>query len=140
VRIDHVGIAVRDLEEGIRLYTEALGLVVTHREEVASQKVRVAFLGDPGDPLGSAQVELLEPIGSEGAVARFLESKGPGMHHLAFHTDDIAGKMESLRGQGRPPIEAGPRGGARGHSVCFVHPKHCGGVLVELVSEGKEEA
>ena len=131
MKIDHVGIAVPDLEESIRLYEETVGLVVTHREEVSSQKVRVAFLGNP-DTTGT-EIELLEPIGEDGAIAAFLAKRGPGMHHIAFHTEAVGTEMERLKASGRPPLESAPRLGARGHHVCFLHPKHCGGVLLELV-------
>lgn len=131
MRIDHVGVAVSSIEESARFYKEALGLVVTHVEDVPSQKVKVAFLGAPGD--GGAQIELLEPTSADGAVGKFLASRGPGMHHVAFHSPDIAGDMKRLKDGGRPPLEEKPRPGARGHHVCFLHPKHAGGVLVELV-------
>ncbi len=131
MKIDHVGVAVRKLDDSIRFYEESFGLKVLHREEVVSQKVRVAFLGDPGE---RATVELLEPIGEEGAVARYLASKGPGMHHLAFRTEGIGEDMKRMRLAGRPPIDAAPRPGARGHEVCFLHPKNCDGVLIELIS------
>jgi methylmalonyl-CoA/ethylmalonyl-CoA epimerase len=131
MRIDHVGIAVRSLEDSIALYREAFRLALIHREEVPSQGVRVAFLGDAA---GSAtQVELMEPMGDGGAVARFLAARGPGMHHLAFKADALAEDMRRLRTEGRAPIEPEPRPGSRGHSVCFIHPKHAAGVLVELV-------
>lgn len=131
MKIDHVGLAVRSLADSIRFYEESFGLKVLHREEVASQKVRVAFLGDPGE---RATVELLEPTAEEGAVARFIASKGPGMHHLAFHTEGMGEDMKRLRSAGRPPIDTVPRPGARGHEVCFLHPKYCDGVLIELIS------
>lgn len=133
MRIDHLGIAVENLESAIRLYEETVGLVVTHREEVPAQKVRVAFLAHPGGPEGAAEIELLEPVGEEGAIAAFLRKRGPGLHHLAFHADGVAREMARLKSAGRPPLEEAPRPGARGHHVCFLHPKHCGGVLLELV-------
>lgn len=125
--IDHVGVAVENLETAIAFY-EKLGLKVAHREEVPSQKVRVAFL-----QAGQAAVELLQPTSDEGAVAKFLKTKGPGMHHIAFHVPSVGQGMERLKNQGIPPLEAAPRPGARGHHVCFLHPKHAHGVLVELV-------
>lgn len=125
--IDHVGVAVESLETAVAFY-EKLGLKVAHREDVPSQKVRVAFL-----QAGQAAVELLEPTGEEGAVAKFIKTKGPGLHHVAFHVDKVGAHMDRLRGLGLPPLEAAPRPGARGHHVCFLHPKHAHGVLVELV-------
>lgn len=133
MKIDHVGIAVRDIEAAAAFYRDRLGLSVTHREDVPGQKVRVAFLGDGS---GGCEVELLEPLGEDGAVGRFLASRGPGMHHLAFRSPDVGAAMEALRRAGTPAMEDRPRPGARGHSVCFVHPRHAGGVLLELVGGG----
>ncbi len=133
MKIDHVGIAVANLEESIKLYEETAGLVVTHREEVPSQKVKVAFLGDSQS--GGTEIELLEPTGEEGAIAAFLAKRGPGMHHIAFHAEKVGTEMQRLTASGRPPLDPSPRPGARGHHVCFLHPKHCGGVLLELVGE-----
>ena len=132
MKIDHVGVAVRSLDEGARLYKDLLGLVEVHREEVPAQKVRVAFLADPADRAGTT-VELLEPTAPEASVAKFISARGTGLHHLAFLTPKVGEAMGALRKGGAPPLEAAPRPGARGHQVCFVHPKHCGGVLIELV-------
>lgn len=136
MKIDHVGVAVRSLDEAAAFYRAHLGLVETHREEVPAQKVKVAFLSDPADPQGTA-VELLEPTSPDGAVAKFIAARGLGMHHLAFDAGHgagaVAAAMERMRAGGAPPLENSPRPGARGHQVCFFHPKHCAGVLVELV-------
>ena len=129
--IDHVGIAVASIEEALPFYKKALGLEPTHREEVPSQKVRVAFL-----QAGQTSLELLEPTGDEGAIAKFLKTRGPGLHHVAFSVKDIGADMERLRQGGLPPLDAAARPGARGHKVCFLHPKFAHGVLVELVSHG----
>jgi methylmalonyl-CoA/ethylmalonyl-CoA epimerase len=126
--LDHVGIAVEDIEAALHFYREALGLEVSHREEVFSQKVKVAFL-----QAGQTALELLEPTNEEGAVGKFLKKRGPGLHHVAFSMEGIGGKMEHLRRMGLPPLEDRPRAGARGHLVCFLHPKYAHGVLVELV-------
>ncbi len=126
--VDHIGIAVESIDAAVPFYEKALGLKVSHREDVVSQKVKVAFL-----QAGETSLELLEPIGEEGAVAKFLKKKGPGLHHIAFKTGDIAGQMKRLSEDGTPPLDAAPRPGARGHRVCFLHPKHANGVLVELV-------
>lgn len=132
MKLEHVAIAVEDLDKASALYRESFGLVETHREEVPAQKVRVAFLKDPsGD---SCTLELISPTG-EGGVAKFLASRGPGLHHLAFRAPDIGAEMERLRSAGKPPLDAAPRPGAHGHSVCFLHPKNAAGVLVELVGE-----
>ncbi len=130
--VDHVGIAVRSIDEALPFYRRALGLEAVHRQEVPSQKVKVAFLGT-----GETSIELLEPTGPEGAVAKFIAKRGPGLHHVAFKVADIAGEMERLKGGGLPPLEASPRPGARGHQVCFLHPRHAAGVLVELVEHGE---
>ena len=129
MKIDHVGIAVEDIETAIESY-KAFGLEVRHREDVTSQNVRVAFLSGSA---GESSVELMEPLGDDGAVARFLAKRGPGLHHLAFETGDIAAEMKRLKDRAKPPMEDAPRPGARGHSVCFIHPKHCAGTLIELV-------
>lgn len=129
--IDHIGIAVESIEEALPFYREALGLVPVHSEEVPAQKVRVAFL-----QAGETAIELLEPLGGEGAIAKFLKTRGPGLHHVAFAIKDIDGHMKRLAGAGMPPIDAAARPGARGHKVCFLHPKHAQGVLVELVQHG----
>lgn len=129
--IDHVGIAVESIEEALPFYRKALGLVPVHSEEVPGQKVRVAFL-----QAGETALELLEPISEEGAVAKFLKTRGPGLHHVAFAVKDIQGHMRRLSSEGMPTLEAAPRPGARGHQVCFLHPKHAHGVLVELVQHG----
>lgn len=126
--LDHVGIAVANLDEGIAFYEKALGLAVVHREDVPSQKVRVAFL-----QAGQTSLELLEPMGEGGAVAKFLNARGPGLHHLAFETSKIGEEMKRLNAAGLPTLEAAPRPGACGHQVCFLHPKNCHGTLIELV-------
>ena len=132
MRLDHVGVAVRAVSEAADFYRDSLGLEVVHREEVPEQGVRVAFLADPGDAEG-CQVELLEPISGTGAVAKFLSERGPGLHHLAFRAGEVGAAMRRLRAAGLPPLESAPRPGARGHQVCFLHPRHCHGVLLELV-------
>lgn len=130
--IDHIGIAVESIEDALPFYRKALGLVPVHGEEVPSQKVRAAFL-----QAGETSIELLEPIGEEGAVARFLKKRGPGLHHVAFRVDGIKREMERLARDGMPALESAPRPGARGHQVCFLHPKYAEGVLVELVEYGR---
>ncbi len=126
--VDHIGIAVESIEGALPFYKKALGLEAVHREEVPTQKVRVAFL-----QAGETALELLEPTGPEGAIAKFLKTKGPGLHHVAFSVQDLGGRMKRLAQDGLPALEAVPRPGARGHRVCFLHPKRAQGVLVELV-------
>lgn len=128
MRIDHVGVAVESIEAALPFYKKALGLEPVHREEVPGQKVRVAFL-----QAGETAIELLEPRGEEGAIAKFIKTRGPGLHHVAFHVGSVGSEMERLRREGLPPLDAAARPGARGHHVCFLHPKLAAGVLVELV-------
>ncbi|MBI4424007.1 MAG: methylmalonyl Co-A mutase-associated GTPase MeaB [Elusimicrobia bacterium] len=131
--VDHVGIAVRSLSTALPFYRDALGLEVVCEEEVAAQRVRVAFLAPRGATPAECQIELLEPADPESAVGRFLSGRGPGLHHVAFRTPDIEADMRRLSEGGWPPLEAAPRSGARGHRVCFLHPKHGHGVLTELI-------
>jgi methylmalonyl-CoA/ethylmalonyl-CoA epimerase len=127
-RIDHIGVAVDDLEEAVSLYSERLGMPVQHRETVEEQGVEAVLLG-----VGENHVELLSPLGPETAVGRFLERNGPGMHHVAYGTDDIESALEGARAAGLALIDERPRTGIRGSRVAFVHPKSTGGVLTELV-------
>jgi methylmalonyl-CoA/ethylmalonyl-CoA epimerase len=127
-RIDHIGIAVDDLDDALRLYSEKLGMREQHRETVEDQGVEAVLL-----EIGEGHVELLVPLGPETAVGRFLERHGPGVHHVAYRTDDIESALESLREVGLRLIDEQPRIGIRGSRVAFVHPKSTGGVLTELV-------
>ena len=127
-RIDHIGVAVDDLEEAVSLYSERLGMPVQHRETVEEQGVEAVLLG-----VGESHVELLSPLGPETAVGRFLERNGPGIHHVAYGTDDIESALEGVRAAGLALIDERPRIGIRGSRVAFVHPKSTGGVLTELV-------
>ena len=130
MKLDHVGIAVSSIAETLPFYKEKLGLALTHEESVPSQNVRVVFL-----EAGESSIELLEPTG-DGAVAKFLKERGPGLHHVAFAAQDIRAEMERLSRAGAPPLEKEPRLGSRGHQVCFLHPKHAKGTLVEIVENG----
>ena len=127
-RIDHVGVAVEDLDEAVELYTKRLGLSLQHRERVEEQGVEAVLVG-----VGDSHVELLRPLGPETAVGRFLQRHGPGMHHIAYGTDDIASALDALREAGLQLIDERPRTGIRNSRVAFVHPKSTGGVLTELV-------
>ena len=127
-RIDHVGVAVEDLEAAVALYSERFGMAVEHRETVEEQGVEAVLLG-----VGESHVELLAPLGPETAVGRFLDRSGPGLHHVAYGTDDIEAALEALRGAGLRLIDERPRTGIRGSRVAFLHPKSTGGVLTELV-------
>ena len=126
--IDHIGVAVEDLDEAIALYGERLGMPLEHRETVEAQGVEAVLLG-----VGEGHVELLQPLGPETAVARFLRRNGPGLHHVAYGTDDIESAIESVRAAGLRLIDEEPRLGIRGSRVAFLHPKSTGGVLTELV-------
>ncbi|HEX8137390.1 MAG TPA: methylmalonyl-CoA epimerase [Pyrinomonadaceae bacterium] len=128
MKIDHLGIATRGLTEALRFWRDALGLEVTETEEVAQQGVRVAML-----PVGETRVELLEPTGDWSPIARFLEKRGPGLHHIAVRVDDIRATLARLKEQGLRLIDEVPRTGAGGCLVAFVHPSSAQGVLLELV-------
>ncbi len=131
-KIDHVAIAVGDIDAALVKWREVLGVEVREREVVASQKTEAALL-----PVGETSIELISPKGNEG-LAKFLEKKGPGLHHVAVEVEGIEGALAFLKGIGVPLIDETPRIGARGHKVAFVHPKATGGVLVELVEEVRE--
>ena len=127
-RIDHIGVAVDDLDEAIALYEQRLGMPVQHRETVEEQGVEAVLLG-----VGQSHVELLRPLGPDTAVGRFLERSGPGLHHVAYGTDDIQSALDEVRRAGLQLIDEQPRIGIRGSRVAFLHPKSTGGVLTELV-------
>lgn len=127
--VDHVGIAVRRLDAALATY-RSMGLAPESVEELASQGVRAAFL-----PAGDVSIELLESLTPDGAVARFLERRGEGLHHVAFRVADVRTQIERLREAGMRLVDAEPRIGARGRLVAFVHPSSVHGVLVELVQE-----
>lgn len=126
-KIDHVAIAVEDVDQALAKYREAFGLEAKEREVVASQKTEAVLL-----PIGESNLELISPKGNEG-LQKFLEKRGPGLHHVAIEVEGIEQAIAFLEGIGVPLIDKAPRKGARGHKVAFVHPKATGGVLVELV-------
>jgi methylmalonyl-CoA/ethylmalonyl-CoA epimerase len=127
VKIDHIGIAVRDIQEALKVYQEALGLQLGEIVEVLDQKVEVAFL-----PVGETNLELVQPTADDTGVAKFLESRGEGIHHICLEVDNIEAALERLKVHGVPLIDKAPRQGAHGR-VAFVHPKGMHGVLLELV-------
>jgi methylmalonyl-CoA/ethylmalonyl-CoA epimerase len=127
-RIDHIGVLVGDLDEAVALYSERLGMPVVHRETVADQGVEAVLLD-----VGVNHVELLRPLSPDTPVGKYLERNGPGMHHVAYATDDIESAMDSARAAGLQLIDERPRRGIRGSRVAFLHPKSTGGVLTELV-------
>jgi methylmalonyl-CoA/ethylmalonyl-CoA epimerase len=126
--IDHIGIAVEDLEAAVKLYTEMLEMPVEHRETVAEQGVEAVLLG-----IGDSHLELLAPLGEDTAVGKFLASRGPGIHHAAYRCSDISNALELCKERGLRVIDSEPRKGIRGSLVAFVHPSSTGGVLMELV-------
>ncbi len=126
-KIDHIGIAVNNIEEALDFYRHQLGLEVTGMEEVAEQKVKVAFL-----PVGESKIELLESTDPDGAVAKFIASKGEGIQHVALRVDNIREKLAQLKAKGARLIDEEPRRGAGGAQIAFIHPKSTGGVLLEL--------
>jgi methylmalonyl-CoA/ethylmalonyl-CoA epimerase len=130
MKIDHIGIATRGIEDAITFYRDALGLDVIETEEVAEQKVRVAML-----PIGESRIELLEATSGDSPITRFLEKRGPGIHHIAVRVDDIRAALAGLRQKGARLIDEEPRIGAGGCLVAFVHPSSTGGVLLELVQK-----
>lgn len=129
--LDHVGIAVADLEAAVEHYRRTLGLEPVHRERVEDQGVEEVLFA-----VGTSYVQLLGALGPETPVGRFLASRGPGVHHVAYRVQDVAAALERLREQGVPLVDEVPRRGSRGTHIAFVHPKGMGGVLVELVQEG----
>ena len=128
MKIDHLGIATREIAETLEFWRDALGLHLHDIEEVPDQKVRVAMLD-----LGESRVELLEPTSADSPIAKFLEKRGPGIHHIAVGVDDINAALDRLRNQGARLIDESPRPGAGGSLVAFVHPSAANGVLLELV-------
>jgi methylmalonyl-CoA epimerase len=126
--IDHVGIAVEDLEAAVEHYRLTFGLEPAHRERVESQGVEEVLFA-----VGNARIQLLGALGPDTPVGTFLRTRGPGLHHVAYRVDDLAAALGHLREQGVRLVDEEPRPGSEGTSIAFVHPKAMGGVLVELV-------
>jgi methylmalonyl-CoA epimerase len=127
--IDHVGIAVDDLEAAISLYEDTYGMPLVHREVVEEQGVEAVLLD-----VGESHVELLAPLGPDTPVGKFLAKNGPGLHHVAYRVDDVAAELVRLNDSGFRLIDETPRIGIRGSSVGFIHPASSGGILTELVT------
>ena len=127
MKIDHIGIVVEDLEAALEVYKTALGLPLAEIVEVADQQVRVAFM-----PVGESNIELVQPINDGTGIARLLEKRGEGIHHICIEVDALEDALERLKAHGVPLIDKEPRPGAHGR-VAFVHPKGTHGVLIELV-------
>ena len=127
-RIDHIGVAVEDLDAGIALYERSFEMELAHRETVESQGVEAVLLD-----VGDGHVELLAPLGPDTPVGKYLERKGPGLHHVAYAVDDVDGELDRLAEAGVELIDAEARTGIRGSRVAFLHPRSTGGVLTEIV-------
>lgn len=126
-RLDHIAIAVPNMEAAIARFVDDLGIELAGREDVPSESTSTAFL-----PIEGTKIELIHPIAGEGPVAAYLEKRGGGLHHLCFETDDIEGDMARLKSKGYRFLSETPKPGAHGTRVAFIHPKSCGGVLIEL--------
>ena len=127
-RIDHVGVAVEDLDAAIELYRRRFDMSEQYRETVEDQGVEAVLL-----EIGDGHVELLRPLSEDTAVGRFISKRGPGLHHVAYQTDDIDSTLDAVREAGIDLIDQAPRVGIRGSRVAFLHPRSTGGVLTELV-------
>lgn len=128
--IEHLGIAVRSIEEALPYWENVLGLKCYNIEEVADQKVKTAFL-----KIGEVKIELLEPTSEESTIAKFLETRGPGIHHIAYAVKDIEGALAEVEEKGVRLIDKAPRKGAEGLTIAFLHPKSTEGVLTELCED-----
>jgi methylmalonyl-CoA epimerase len=131
-RIDHIGVAVKRLEERLGLYRDVLGLAGISVEDVPTENARVGFV-----PIGDSEIELLESTTADGVLARFIQKRGEGIHHIALEVDDCQAALDRLRAAGVRTLDETPRPGARGARVAFVHPSATGGVLLELVEHPK---
>lgn len=131
MKLDHLGVAVRRLDQAIAVY-EAMGLEVAHREQVIQDQVSVAFI-----PFDGGRFELLEPTADTSPIAKFLERRGPGLHHVALEVSDIRKTLNDMKQRGLQLIDSEPRPGADQSLVAFVHPSATGGILLELVQHGE---
>lgn len=133
MKINHLGIATKGIEEALKFWQDALGLENVHTETVEDQKVRVAML-----PIGESRVELLEPTSDDSPISKFLEKRGGGIHHIAIEVDDIESTLAQLKAKGMRLIDESPRIGADGCLVAFIHPSSANGVLLEIVQTLKQ--
>jgi methylmalonyl-CoA/ethylmalonyl-CoA epimerase len=129
-KIEHIGIAVKDLQKASEIYSKLLGVSSYKKEEVESERVITEFF-----KLGDAKIELLASLDEESAISKFLEKKGEGIHHIAFHVEDIYAEMERLTKEGFILLNDKPKQGADNKLICFLHPKSANGVLVELCQD-----
>lgn len=132
MKINHLGIATKDISEALKFWGDALGLENVHTEFVEDQKVRIAML-----PIGESRIELLEPTSEDSPISKFLEKRGGGIHHIAVEVEDIEASLAKLKFQGMRLIDESPRIGAEGCLVAFVHPSSANGVLLELVQKAE---
>jgi methylmalonyl-CoA/ethylmalonyl-CoA epimerase len=130
--LDHIGIAVKDLESTLAFYRDALGLEIERPEEVPSQQVRAYFI-----PVGEARLELLESTGPGSSVAKYVEQRGPGIHHITLRVDDLQEALAQLKAHGARLVNETPQPGAEGSLIAFIHPKSTGGLLIELKQSKK---
>ncbi len=133
LKIDHIGIAVKDVEERLKLYRDLLGLKVDHVEELPERGLRVHFIS-----IGESRFELLEEISEDSEIHSFLEKRGEGFHHIALRVENIEAFIEKAKQLGIKPLSDEPKPGAHGSKVVFLHPKTTGGLLIELVEGGEE--
>lgn len=126
-KIDHIGVAVNNLEESLHIFKDVLGMKCSGEEEVKEQNVKVAFL-----PVGESEIELLESTSPDGNIAKYIEKKGEGIHHIAFEVEDLDVMLKNLQKKGVRSIDKEPRYGAGGARIAFLHPKSTNGILVEL--------
>lgn len=129
-KVEHIALAVADLETAVKHYSEVWGLEVSHRERVEDQGVEEAML-----PIGNTFLQLLGPTGPDTTVGKFVAKRGEGLHHIAYEVDDLEAALADLKDKGVPLIDEAPRLGGRGHMVAFVHPKGNHGLLVELIQK-----
>ena len=130
MKISHLGVATKDIDEALKFWQDALGLEQTHTETVEDQKVRVAML-----PIGATRIELLEPTSADSPISKFLEKRGGGIHHIAVEVENITESLRQLKQNGARLIDETPRVGAENCLVAFVHPQSAGGVLLELIQQ-----
>jgi methylmalonyl-CoA epimerase len=128
MKLDHIGIAVSDIDSALKFYSDALGLSCTHIEDVEEQKVKIAFI-----PAGDVNLELVQATSADSAIAKFIEKKGEGIQHIALRVDDIENALKDLNDKGVELIDRIPRNGAHDSKIAFLHPKSAHGVLLELV-------
>jgi len=133
-KIDHIGIAVKNLEDQMKFYCEVMGLKCLGTEEVPDQKVKVAMF-----PVGEVRIELLQPTSEDSPIAKFIEKRGEGIHHLAYQVTDIENNLKRLEEKEIRLIDKEPRVGAGGHKIAFLHPKSTSGVLTEICEHGFEQ-